>query len=45
MRIGQYVKAQQLLSMLSLFSAAAVDKVPSTSLLREFIGDGDFDCH
>ena len=41
----QYVKAQQLLSMLSLFSAAAVDKVPSTSLLREFIGDGDFDCH
>ena len=34
-----------LLELLSLFNAASTAKVPSTSLLREFIGDGDFDCH
>lgn len=41
----QFEKAKQLLDMLALFNPASTSKVPGTSLLREFIGDGDFDCH
>jgi len=40
-----YAKARELLALLALFSPASVAKVPTTSLLREFIGDGAFDCH
>jgi len=40
-----YAKAQQLLETLGHFNPASTSKVPTTSLLREFIGDGAFDCH
>ena len=42
---AQYAKAQQLLQMLGRFNSASTAKVPTTSLLREFIGDGAFGCH
>mmetsp|Transcript_23000 Transcript_23000/g.62441 ORF Transcript_23000/g.62441 Transcript_23000/m.62441 type:complete len:453 (-) Transcript_23000:293-1651(-) len=38
-------KAQSLLSLLSQVNAAPCHVVPSTSLVREFIGDGAFDHH
>ncbi|KAG8458960.1 hypothetical protein KFE25_004294 [Diacronema lutheri] len=38
-------KARELLELLALVNAASSSTVPSTSLLREFIGDGAFDCH
>ena len=43
----QHAKAGQLLALLSLFNSAPADltRVPSTSVFREFIGDGAFDCH
>ena len=41
----QYGKARALLELLALFNPASTAKVPTTSLLREFIGDGAFDCH
>jgi hypothetical protein len=31
--------------MLALINPAPTTYVPTTSLLREFIGNGDFDCH
>jgi uridine kinase len=40
-----FLKAQQLLNVLSLVSAWPDTDVPGTSLLREFIGQGLFDCH
>ena len=42
---AQYAKARSLLEMLALISPAPTTHVPTTSLLREFIGGGDFDCH
>ena len=42
---AHYDKARSLLQMLALISAAPTTHVPTTSLLREFIGGGDFDCH
>jgi uridine kinase len=42
---AQYTKAQALLKLLGLFNPAAASRVPSTSVMREFIGDGAFDCH
>ena len=42
---AQYAAAVRLLSLLRLFHSASTAKVPTTSLLREFIGDGAFDCH
>jgi uridine kinase len=40
-----YAKARSLLEMLALINPAPTTYVPTTSLLREFIGNGDFDCH
>ena len=42
---GQYAKARALLALLALFSPAPAAIVPPTSVMREFIGDGAFDCH
>jgi len=38
-------QARELLALLALVSPASTTRVPSTSVLREFIGDGAFDCH
>jgi len=40
-----FFKAQQLLNVLNLVSAWPDTDVPGTSLLREFVGQGLFDCH
>jgi len=40
-----YFKAKQLLAVLDLVSAWPDTDVPGTSILREFIGQGLFDCH
>ncbi len=41
----QHAKARALLRLLALCNPIPSALVPSTSLLREFIGDGAFDCH
>ena len=41
----QYEKAASLLRLLALVNPTEPSRVPSTSVLREFIGDGAFDCH
>ena len=46
----QYEKAQSLLALLGLFNPIppttnGVIRVPAISVLREFIGEGAFDCH
>jgi len=41
----QFPKAQALLKMLDLFAVWEDREVPLTALLREFIGNGAFDCH
>ena len=38
-------EARALLRLLALCNPIPSALVPSTSLLREFIGDGAFDCH
>jgi len=40
-----YVQCSELLGLLDSFAPWPSKDVPSTSLLREFIGDGAFDCH
>jgi len=40
-----YAKAQEVIERFSQIEPWQADLVPSTSLLREFIGDGVFDCH
>jgi uridine kinase len=40
-----YPQCTELVRLLGYFSAWPNKDVPSTSLLREFIGDGAFDCH
>jgi uridine kinase len=40
-----YAKARELVDRFSHIDNWEADLVPSTSLLREFIGDGAFDCH
>jgi len=40
-----YAKAQEVLARFNHIDAWPTDVVPSTSLLREFIGGGAFDCH
>lgn len=40
-----YSKAVQLLELMDLFCTMPPDLTTSTSLLREFIGGGAFDCH
>lgn len=42
---AHYDKARSLLALLGHFHPIASSRVPSTSLLREFIGEGAFDCH
>ena len=42
---SQYAKARALLALLALFSPAPTAIVLPTSVMREFIGDGAFDCH
>jgi len=41
----QYAKAQELLTLLDHFASWPPNLVPETALLREFIGEGSFDCH
>jgi len=41
----QYSKATEMLQLLDHFASWPPDLVPETALLREFIGDGAFDCH
>lgn len=41
----QFFKARQLITVLDMVSAWPDTDVPGTSLLREFIGQGLFDCH
>lgn len=40
-----YPVAKQLLTLLSKISAWPDTDVPGTSIMREFIGNGLFDCH
>jgi len=40
-----YAKAQELLALLDKFASWPPELVPGTALLREFIGNGSFDCH
>lgn len=40
-----YAKAQDILSLLECFGTWPPDLAPSQALLREFIGDGAFECH
>lgn len=40
-----FAKAQEILNRFSRIDVWPKDLVPTTSLLREFIGDGAFDCH
>jgi len=40
-----FAKASELLKVLDHFSSWPPDLAPSTALLREFIGNGAFDCH
>ena len=42
---GNIAKADELLNLLDPFVSFPPDITPSTSLLREFIGEGAFDCH
>lgn len=42
---ANYAKAKDLLMLLDRFSTWPPHLTLGTSLLREFIGDGDFDCH
>jgi uridine kinase len=41
----EYAQAQELVSLLDSFSPWPSKDVPPSALLREFIGDGSFDCH
>jgi len=41
----QFAKATQVLELLDYFGTWPPELAPSTALLREFIGDGAFDCH
>lgn len=40
-----YAKAQDVLNLLECFSTWLPEHTPGQALLREFIGDGVFDCH
>eukprot|EP00928_Gymnodinium_smaydae_P054443 TRINITY_DN38207_c0_g1_i1.p1 TRINITY_DN38207_c0_g1~~TRINITY_DN38207_c0_g1_i1.p1 ORF type:complete len:500 (+),score=120.86 TRINITY_DN38207_c0_g1_i1:63-1562(+) len=40
-----FARARELLQLLDCFATFPPDLTPSTSLMREFIGDGAFDCH
>lgn len=40
-----FAKAQELLTMLDNFSSWPTELAPGTALVREFIGNGSFDCH
>eukprot|EP00933_Yihiella_yeosuensis_P080228 TRINITY_DN93632_c0_g1_i1.p1 TRINITY_DN93632_c0_g1~~TRINITY_DN93632_c0_g1_i1.p1 ORF type:complete len:545 (+),score=98.51 TRINITY_DN93632_c0_g1_i1:122-1636(+) len=40
-----YLKARELLELLDLFNSFPPELTPPAALLREFIGDGAFDCH
>lgn len=40
-----YAKAREIIARFSHIEAWPTDVVPAASLLREFIGDGAFDCH
>merc|ERR1712151_150232 len=40
-----FKKAQELLGLLDHFASWPPELAPSSALLREFIGDGAFDCH
>jgi uridine kinase len=41
----QYAKAAEVLKLLDCFATWPPDLTPPAALLREFIGDGAFDCH
>ena len=41
----QFEKALELLSLLEMFSSWPPELAPPAALLREFTGDGAFDCH
>merc|ERR1712217_129900 len=41
----QYAKALEVLELLDHFNTWPPELTPGTALLREFIGDGSFDCH
>mmetsp|Transcript_99156 Transcript_99156/g.300975 ORF Transcript_99156/g.300975 Transcript_99156/m.300975 type:complete len:127 (-) Transcript_99156:219-599(-) len=42
---AQYAKAVDLLTLLDRFATWPPELTPASALLREFIGDGAFDCH